>query len=64
VEPAWKKSSYSVANSACVEVAVSSDNEFVLVRDSKHPDSSILSYPAESWRAFIAELRDDVARRP
>ncbi len=52
-----------MANSACVEVAVSGDHEIIMVRDSKNPDSGILTYPVTSWRSFIADLRDDVIRR-
>jgi hypothetical protein len=41
------------AKDACVEVAVTSDNEF-LVRDSKdrRADAPVLRFDAEEWRAF------------
>ncbi|GIE76685.1 hypothetical protein Aph02nite_26350 [Actinoplanes philippinensis] len=64
MEPAWRKSSYSVANSACVEIAVSGDRESIMVRDSKNPDAGILTYPAESWRSFLTGLRTGAIRRP
>ncbi|MGX6604307.1 DUF397 domain-containing protein [Micromonosporaceae bacterium Da 78-11] len=48
---AWRKSSRCGSN-ACVEVA-KIDNEY-LVRDSKNPDMSPLSFTADEWTAFVA----------
>ncbi|WP_083972645.1 DUF397 domain-containing protein [Actinoplanes awajinensis] len=64
MEPAWRKSSYSVANSACVEVAFSDDRDVVLVRDSKNPAGPVLAYGADVWRSFIEDVRADRIRRP
>ena len=52
----WRKSSYSIGNGACVEVAVPGA---VLVRDSKDPDGPVLSVTPAKWREF---LRDVTAR--
>ncbi|MFF8285028.1 DUF397 domain-containing protein [Streptomyces albus] len=54
---AWRKSSYSNGQSACVEVAVLPEG--VAARDSKRTDSPELVFPAASWSAFVAALSDD-----
>ncbi len=46
----WLKSSAS-GTTNCVEVATKSG--FVLIRDSKDPDGSILTVSADKWRAFL-----------
>jgi hypothetical protein len=48
---AWRKSSHSAGDGACVEVAVSSD--FVYVRDSKARIGGTLSFGLATWAAFI-----------
>ncbi|TQF05905.1 DUF397 domain-containing protein [Kitasatospora acidiphila] len=52
----WRKSSHSTNQGNCVEVA---DNitGHVPVRDSKDPNGPALVIPADSWQAFIANLR-------
>jgi Domain of unknown function (DUF397) len=47
----WQKSSYSVNNGGCVEVAPAPDR--VLVRDSKDPEGPALTVPTPTWRAFL-----------
>lgn len=55
---AWRKSSYSNQEGGdCVEVAVGFPG-IVPVRDSKDPDGPALVFPAASWTAFIAEVKD------
>ncbi|GAA3956243.1 DUF397 domain-containing protein [Actinoplanes auranticolor] len=49
--PVWRKSS-KCANCSCVEVA-QVDNDTYLVRDSKLPDSPVLSFTKEEWVAFV-----------
>jgi hypothetical protein len=51
----WYKSSRSAGNGACVEIATLPSA--VAMRDSKDPTGPILSFDAESWRAFIAAVR-------
>lgn len=46
----WQKSSFSGAEN-CVEVATVED--FVMVRDSKDPQGSVLRFTPEEWRAFL-----------
>ncbi|MFI6443439.1 DUF397 domain-containing protein [Kitasatospora sp. NPDC050543] len=48
---AWRKSSHSGGNGACVEIAVPS-TATVAVRDSKDPDGPQLRFSAEAWAAF------------
>ncbi|GHC61244.1 DUF397 domain-containing protein [Streptomyces flavofungini] len=55
--PAWTKSSYSTGNGACVEVK-SPVTHAISVRDSKVTDGAVIAFPAASWNAFVAEVRD------
>ncbi|MCC9310429.1 DUF397 domain-containing protein [Kitasatospora sp. RB6PN24] len=56
VEVSWFKSSYSNANSECVEVAHAA-GVAVPVRDSKDPSGPSLVFPENSWGAFIGEIK-------
>ncbi|MCX4747191.1 DUF397 domain-containing protein [Kitasatospora sp. NBC_01287] len=51
VDPAWRKSSHSGGNGACVEVAVPAPAT-VAVRDSKDPSGPQLRFSPEAWHAF------------
>lgn len=51
----WTKSSYSGADSNCVEGAESDGETFV--RDSKLPGGPALLFPAQVWSAFIQDLK-------
>jgi hypothetical protein len=53
----WTKSSLSFSNSNCVEVASMADGG-VAVRDSKHPEGSVLCFTASEWDAFVAGVRN------
>jgi len=52
--PEWQKSSYCGTN-ACVEVAMTSNT--VLVRDSKNPQVTPLSFSSDEWSAFVEGVR-------
>lgn len=49
----WRTSSYSTANSNCVEVAVA---ETVGVRDTKNREAGQLTFAREAWRGALATL--------
>lgn len=48
---AWRKSSYSACNGACVEIAASGDH--VAVRHSKAPVGPVIAYTQDEFRAFV-----------
>ena len=53
---AWRTSSYSGDNGGtCVEVGTT--GPAVAVRDSNHPDSPQLAFPADIWKAFTVQLK-------
>ncbi|MET9098436.1 DUF397 domain-containing protein [Streptomyces antibioticus] len=56
---AWRRSSYSNQEGGnCVEVAADLQAEAIVpVRDSKAPHGPSLCFDADSWAAFIGELK-------
>jgi Domain of unknown function (DUF397) len=52
----WVKSSLSLANSNCVEVADLPGGE-VGVRHSKDPQGPVLRFTADEWQAFLGGVR-------
>jgi hypothetical protein len=48
----WIKSSLSMYNGNCVEVA-GLDDELIRVRDSKNPRGSVLEFTTTEWDAFV-----------
>jgi hypothetical protein len=50
---AWIKSSWSLSNGDCVEVAVPAAGR-VAVRDSKNASGPVLSFTAGEWKTFLA----------
>jgi len=51
----WRKSSYSMSNGHCVEIARLSGGR-VGVRDSKATEKRVLRFHPETWAAFLREL--------
>ncbi|MBM7079300.1 DUF397 domain-containing protein [Micromonospora humida] len=49
----WRRSRRSGSNDQCVEVATNLVG-VVGVRDSKDPAGPVLTFPAYSWRVFVA----------
>jgi hypothetical protein len=58
----WIKSSYSMTNGNCIEVAGLS-GELIGLRDSKNPRGPILGFRPAEWNAFIGDVRTDVFDR-
>ena len=54
--PRWRKSSLSLANGNCVEVA-SPYQGGIGVRDSTDPDGPLLRFTPHEWRAFLGRVR-------
>ena len=52
---AWKKSSRSTGNGACVEVK-SPAVETVVVRDSKDPQGPVLTFSPAAWASFVTDV--------
>ncbi|MFG3007599.1 DUF397 domain-containing protein [Streptomyces calvus] len=51
----FRKSSYSGAENACVEVADTAGNGRA-VRDSKRQDGPLLTVSRDSWQAFVRQF--------
>lgn len=52
----WRKSTYSSSNGGnCTEVATAPGA--VLVRDSKDPDGSRLTFSPDTWRTFADRVK-------
>ena len=52
----WIKSSLSMSNGNCVEVARLPGGQ-IGVRDSKNPEGAILRFTSAGWHAFLAGAR-------
>ncbi|MFD9687991.1 DUF397 domain-containing protein [Kitasatospora sp. NPDC059146] len=52
----WRKSSFSGAQSNCVEIAIGGVGG-VPVRDSKDPDGPGLLFDADAWASFVAGVK-------
>jgi uncharacterized protein DUF397 len=53
----WRKSSYSVGQGNCVEVAGNVPGT-VAVRDSKDPAGPHLAFPAAAWQSFVSKVKE------
>jgi len=54
----WRKSSFSMSNGDCIEVATLASNS-VGVRDSKAIAGPRLSFSTGVWTAFVGDVRLD-----
>lgn len=55
-ESAFRKSSYSVAQGACVEVG-SQFAGFVVIRDSQNANGARIPVASNGWRRFISQVK-------
>lgn len=53
----WRKSSLSLANGDCVEVAAPAGG-FIRVRDSKNPKGPVLGFGRAQWNSFVNGIHD------
>jgi hypothetical protein len=53
----WRKSSRSMTNGNCVEVAGLA-GEFIGVRDSVNPRGTVLGFTQGGWDAFVGGVRN------
>jgi Domain of unknown function (DUF397) len=51
----WRKSTWSLGDGECVEVAVAADR--ITVRDTKSRNMEALHFSAANWHCFIEDLR-------
>jgi len=51
----WRKSSYSNAGNACVEVGQA--QAAYAVRDSKNPGAGHLTFGPDAWTAFVGDVK-------
>ena len=59
---AWRKSSHSNDQGACVEVAAG--DGWVAVRDSTDPAGPVLAFPRGAWAPFLAGVRAGEFHQP
>jgi hypothetical protein len=54
----WRTATYSSGNGGnCIEVATA--GPAVAVRDSKDPDGPRLTFSAQTWKAFAANVKNE-----
>lgn len=58
---AWRKSSYSVQEGSCIEVAVV--GRCIATRDSKRADGPLLAFRDAAWLDFVGAVRSRVCLR-
>ena len=56
LDSAWRTSTRSGTNGACVEVRLVSSS--VQVRDTKDRTGPVLSFPASAWQSFITGVHN------
>jgi len=52
----WFKSTRSAGSSHCIEAAVGHNGD-IFLRDSKNPQSGILTFDSSTWRNFVESVK-------
>lgn len=54
---AWRTSSYTHDDQACVEVSLTSER--ALIRDTKDRDGGTIHLPVAAWSALLAQVKQN-----
>ncbi|WP_406288138.1 DUF397 domain-containing protein [Streptomyces sp. NBC_00209] len=53
----WRRSSYSGADNACMEILIPPPLGRAPIRDSKVPHGHVIDFPDTAWNSFVEAVR-------